>query len=148
MTNEVRGEWVTISEAARRAGRSERHVRRLCQRLDPADRLMSGQGPARVRLESVLHLAQKPDSSPGQAGGNGRNTDSSPRPESGSPPAEVSPDVSAIVRAYETALEAERARCRALEEHIATLQRLLPPAPPEAPQETRPRRSWWPWGKR
>lgn len=52
-------EFVTISEAARALGLSERQVRRYAGRMAESDRLTSGSSPARVRLSALALLAGK-----------------------------------------------------------------------------------------
>ena len=57
-------EWMTVAEAARRLGLSDRHARRLVDRLDEADRLKQGTSPLRVRLAALGQLWERegPDS--------------------------------------------------------------------------------------
>ena len=52
-------EWMTVAEAARRLGLSDRHARRLVDRLDEADRLKQGTSPLRVRLAALAQLWEK-----------------------------------------------------------------------------------------
>ena len=52
-------EWLTIADAARRLGLSDRHARRLVDRLDEADRLKQATGPLRVRLAALAQLWER-----------------------------------------------------------------------------------------
>ena len=52
-------EWLTVAEAARRLGLSDRHARRLVDRLDEADRLKQGTSPLRVRLAALAQLWER-----------------------------------------------------------------------------------------
>ena len=52
-------EWLTVAEAARRLGLSDRHARRLVDRLDDADRLKQATGPLRVRLAALAQLWER-----------------------------------------------------------------------------------------
>ena len=54
-------EWLTVAEAARRLGLSDRHARRLVDRLDEADRLKTGTSPLRVRLAALAQLWERED---------------------------------------------------------------------------------------
>ena len=54
-------EWLTVAEAARRLGLSDRHARRLVDRLDEADRLKQTTGPLRVRLAALSQLWERED---------------------------------------------------------------------------------------
>ena len=54
-------EWLTVAEAARRLGLSDRHARRLVDRLDESDRLKQGTSPLRVRLAALAQLWERED---------------------------------------------------------------------------------------
>jgi hypothetical protein len=52
-------EWVTIAEAARRRGLSERYARKLAAKLTDQDRIRTGSGPDQIRLAAFMAVAQE-----------------------------------------------------------------------------------------
>lgn len=58
MTTETT-EWLTVAEAARRLGLSDRHARRLTDRLADSDRLKEGTSPLKVRLSALAQLWER-----------------------------------------------------------------------------------------
>ena len=52
-------EWLTLAEVARRLGIHERQARRYANRLDEADRTVSGQKPLRVRVSAIQALRDR-----------------------------------------------------------------------------------------
>jgi hypothetical protein len=52
-------EWITIAEAARLMGISDRHARRLAKRLADQDRRESDSGPDVVRKKAFVEVARK-----------------------------------------------------------------------------------------
>ncbi len=52
-------EWMTVADAARTLGLSDRHARRLADRLSDDDRLKQGTSPLRVRLAALSLLWER-----------------------------------------------------------------------------------------
>lgn len=73
--NGAAAEWVTVPEAARRLGLSERQTRRMVAKLPDTSRTQAGQTPVRVRVDALHELR-------GQAA-EARHTPDTSAPEAG-----------------------------------------------------------------
>ena len=121
--SEADAEFVTVAEAARRLGISERQARHYAGRLPDSDRQTPDRGPVTVRLAAVAaQRGNEANSGTPDAAINGNGMQAGPMPDSGTPDAGRRPDTLRVSPEMVAQLKDEVAYLRGALERSQTLQ--------------------------